>query len=306
MKSLVISWLFPLLVILPPAAVHAQTILADESDTTLPTADTPTAAEPQTQPTAVNQPLETADEYRLSDFLNHFAPYQPIYAVGWPTPNFEIQISMRYQLLTPTGPLAKKYPLLNGINLAYTQQIHGQDIVHTGFFYDINYCPDAFYDLKYLLPPSSPNCWHFDAQVGVDHESNGEKSPDHRALNVVYIRPILDVGQAKGWFFTFAPKIYDYVGSLSLNPDMPFYRGYCDLRLVVGRRDGLQLATIGRVGSHFNRGSAQLDLTYPLTKISRHNLDFLVDAQYFVGYGDTLRTYNQRTSIFRIGVAFVR
>jgi len=291
---------------LAPAVVHGQSILADDSDTPLPTEDGLTATAPQTAPAAVGQFPDTAEAYRLSDFLDHFAPYEPIYAVGWPTPNFKVQISLRYRLLTPDTPLAKKYPLFDGINLAYSQEIHGQDVPNAGFTYDIDYRPDAFYDLQHLLHPSLPVGWHFDAQVGIDHESNGQKSPDHRSLNVVYLRPILDVGQAKGWFFTFAPKFYYYIGGLPNNPDMPFYRGYCDIRLVVGRRKGLQLATTGRIGSNFNRGSAQLDLTYPLTTLTRHNLDFMLDAQYFIGYGDTLRTYNQRTSIFRLGVAFVR
>ncbi len=291
---------------LAPAVVRAQIISADDSSASPSIGSSLPATESETPLPATSPQPDTAQGYRLTDFFNHFAPYEPMYVVGWPTPDFKMQFSLRYQLLTPTGPLATKYPMLDGINFAYTQQVHGGEVVNSGFTYDNDYCPETFYDLRNVLHVALPTGWHFDAQVGADHESNGQKSPDHRSLNVVYVRPILDVGTRNGWFFLFEPKIYYYVGGLSLNPDMPYYRGYCDLRLVVGQRDGLQLSTLGRVGSHFNRGSAQLDLTYPLTKPSRHNLDILIDAQYFVGDGDTLRTYNQRTSIFRLGVATVR
>jgi len=130
--------------------------------------------------------------------------------------------------------------------------------------------------------------------------------PDHRSLNFVYFRPILTMTGDYNLFLTLAPKFYGYVGDLSLNPDIADYRGYCDFRIVVGQLDGLQLATIGRVGNHWNRGSAQFDLTYPLTKILHGNADVSVDAQWFDGYGDSLLTYNHRTSIFRIGLAVVR
>ena len=77
-------------------------------------------------------------------------------------------------------------------------------------------------------------------------------------------------------------------------------------RVVAGLRDSLQLAAIGRIGRDGNKGSIQLDLTYPLTTLLKGNMDLSLDAQYFYGYGDTLLTYNQRSSIFRFGLALVR
>lgn len=109
-----------------------------------------------------------------------------------------------------------------------------------------------------------------------------------------------------GLFVTFAPKIFGYIGSLSDNPDMPKYRGYDELHLTFGQRDGLQLATIGRIGQGFEKASGQFDLTYPLTKLLNGNTDLSIDAQYFVGYGDSLLNYNKYSSIFRIGFSIVR
>jgi outer membrane phospholipase A len=227
---------------------------------------------------------------------------------GSKSPNVKFQLSIRYRLLTPTGPLATKYPLLKGFNFAYTQTSFWDFSGPSPFFFDTSYKPEVFYYLEDLRVKqlNLPRDWQLGAQVGIGHESNGQRDPDHRSLNIVYFRPIFTAATEDGLFFTLAPKFLYYIGSKSLNPDIARYRGYCELRFVVGQRDGLQLATIARVGDRWNRGSGQFDLTYPLTKILRGNVDLSIDAQYFIGYGDSLITYNQRSQIFRIGFALVR
>jgi phospholipase A1 len=201
-----------------------------------------------------------------------------------------------------------QYPLLKGFNFSYSQtSLWDFSDSNDPFFYDSSYRPEFFYYLENLpglrLPPSC----QAGLQAGIGHESNGQKDPDHRSLNILYIRPILTLSATRGdLFLIVAPKAYVYIGGLPLNPDMPKYRGYCDLRVVFGQRDGLELATIGRLGSDFDKGSLQFDLTYPLTKILGGNVDIAVDAQYFIGYGDTLLTYNQYSQIFRVGLALVR
>lgn len=247
--------------------------------------------------------------FGLEEFIQHFAPYEPMYFIGGgQAPNIKFQISIRYRILTPGGPLATQHPWLRGFNFAYSQTSFW-DWSHpsTPFFFDNSYRPEFFYYMERVPGLQLPPAWQLGTQIGVGHESNGKTPPDHRSLNIVYIRPIFTASQSPhGLFFTFAPKIYDYVGSLSLNPDIKRYRGYADLRFIVGQRDGLQLATIGRVGDHFDKGSVQLDLTYPLTNLSHGNTDLCLDAQYFLGYGDTLLEYNKYKSIFRIGFSLVR
>jgi phospholipase A1 len=142
---------------------------------------------------------------------------------------------------------------------------------------------------------------------GIGHESNGAGGTSSRELNMVYLRPIIDIPiGSHGWFVTFAPKFYEYIGGVDGNPDIARYRGYSDIQIVFGQKDGLQLKTIGRIGSHFDRGSAELDLSYPLTKILDGNHDVSVYLQYFTGYGDDLLDYNKRISIVRFGFALVR
>jgi outer membrane phospholipase A len=274
---------------------------------TVPTAAAIAATQPEAASARAGEFPSIGGTYGLDEFIHHFAPHEPMYFVGgWKAPNVKFQFSLRYRLITPDGPWATRYPLLKGFNFAYSQTSLW-DLTHTSnpFFYDSSYRPEAFYYLENL--PGLPKSWQAGVQVGAGHESNGQKDPNHRSLNIAYIRPILSIGgNSNALFLTIAPKFYDYIGSLSLNRDLPRFRGYCDIRVVVGQRDGLQLATIGRVGSHFDKGSAQLDLTYPLTRFFHGNIDLSLDAQYFIGFGDTLLTYNQRSNILRFGLSLVR
>lgn len=267
------------------------------------------ATRPEASSAAAGHFPSIGGTFGLEEFAQHFAPYEPMYFVGgWRAPQIKFQISIRYRLLTPNGPLVTKYPLLGGFNFAYSQtSFWDWSDPNQPFFYDSSYRPEFFYFLENVPRLQLPPGWQFGAQVGVGHESNGRKNPDHRSLNIVFLRPIFTISdRSSSLFFTFAPKIYGYIGDIALNPDMPRYRGYADYRFVMGLRDGLQLAIVGRAGNHLDRGSGQFDLTYPLTKLLNGNADLSIDAQYFIGYGESLLSYNRRSQAFRIGFALVR
>ena len=290
----------------------------------LPTNLDPVAA---TQPAATSRPVDAhgakhpeessaergdfptpAGSTGLEEFVNHFAPHEPIYFIaGWESPAVRFQLSGRYRIFSPGGELATKYPFVKGFNLAYTQTSLWDVSKPSAPFFDSSYRPEFFYYLENVrLAGMAPNA-QLGGILGVGHESNGKDGADSRSLNIAYIRPILSTPLGShDWFVTFAPKLYIYIGDLSDNPDIKRYRGFADLRLVVGQRDGLQLAAIGRIGDHFDRASGQFDLTYPLTKLFRGNVDLCLDAQYFIGYGESLLTYKQYDSVFRIGVNVVR
>jgi phospholipase A1/A2 len=245
--------------------------------------------------------------FGLGEFFNHFAPYEPVYIVGGAaSPNVKFQFSIRYRIFTPTGPMATEEPWLKGFNIAYSQMSLWDLNSSSPFFFDSSYRPEFFYyleNIKGALPGNS----QLGFQAGVGHESNGRGGVQERSLNILYIRPIVDIPlNSDQWFLTFAPKLYTYVGSLSDNPDIAKYRGYADIRVVFGQRDGIQLAALGRIGNEWNRGSIQVDLTYPLTKIFHGNADVSLDLQYFRGFDESLLTYNQRTEAIRLGIAIVR
>jgi len=68
----------------------------------------------------------------------------------------------------------------------------------------------------------------------------------------------------------------------------------------------LQLSALGRVGDDANRGSLQLDVTYPLMKILWGNSSLYLQAQYFTGYGESLLLYRLRSDVYRFGFAIYR
>ena len=153
------------------------------------------------------------------------------------------------------------------------------------------------------MPPK----WQLGLQLGIGHESNGFEGDTHKSINTLYLRPIFSAAaQSNNFFITLAPKAYIYIGPMGLNPDIARYRGFVDLRIVTGWRDGLQLAFRGRLGSNFDKGSALLDLTYPFYNLSGGNIDMSLTAQYFVGYGEGLLGYRDFEQFLRFGVTLVR
>jgi phospholipase A1/A2 len=290
------------------ALLSAPTTALDVGASTPPVPTTAASTQPEATSAAEGHFPASGATFGLEEFFSHFAPHEPMYFVGGTqAPNIKFQLSIRYRLFTPTGPLATRYPVFKGFNFGYTQTSFWDfSNASSPFFFDTSYKPEFFYYMEHAPYLKLPKDWQLGAQVGIEHESNGQRMPDHRSLNIAYFRPIFTVVGDYNLFFTLAPKFFGYIGDKSLNPDIANFRGYSELRLVVGQLDSLQLATIGRVGNHWNRGSAQFDLTYPLTKILHGNADVSLDAQWFYGYGDSLLTYNQRTSIFRMGLAVVR
>jgi outer membrane phospholipase A len=256
----------------------------------------------------------TYNKRTISEFIGHFSGYDPIYFVAGPVnPLAKFQFSFKYQIFNTTSQfgqdqlLANKYPLLAGLHFSYSQLSTWQLNVSGAPFYDNNYRPEFFYSNEDIKAIHLPGVAELGLQTGIGHESNGlGGSTSERAINFLFLRPILDFGDPEKFHFYIAPKAYVYIFGVPDNPDISHYRGYCDLRSVIGWRQGLELSFLGRIGSDYNRGSIQLDLTYPIRDLLRNNVDLYLDAQYFNGYGETLRVYNQRTQAFRIGFALVR
>jgi outer membrane phospholipase A len=168
-------------------------------------------------------------------------------------------------------------------------------------FFDSSYRPEMLFSRARLWT----NSWlRLDLAGGLQHESNGRDGADSRSLNIAYLRPTVLLGHEDRWFLSLAPRVWGYLGELTDNPDLADYRGYYDLRAVVGTPWGVQLSTLLRAGKDFDRGSAQFDLTIPLWDIVRSPL--FLQVQYFNGYGESLLNYNQREDQFRIGFGLFR
>jgi outer membrane phospholipase A len=244
-----------------------------------------------------------------------FSPHEPIYFLwGDDRPNVKFQVSLKYQLFNPEGPLAQSVPAVGGIYVAYTQTSFWDLEGSSSPFFDSSYRPEALFQRNDVFGDRLPN-WlaAVDFQAGVAHESNGKSGPESRSLNVAYVRPVFSFGDPRGrdhgWFVSAAPRVFAYFGDLAENPDIDDYRGHADLRLVVGRWEGLQLASTVRIPDDFNfddGGSLQLDLSFPLRRLSGNNLDLYLHAQYFTGFGESLLRYDEEDHTFRVGLSVVR
>jgi len=110
------------------------------------------------------------------------------------------------------------------------------------------------------------------------------------------------------FYLTLQPKLWwPFVSSD--NPDLIDYVGYGELVSQIGwhylfqsgRWQDLTLGVLLRKGTVGSYGTVQLTLNYrpPWMFTS-----FSFYAQAFFGYDETLLHYNQRTSVFRFGIAF--
>jgi len=239
-------------------------------------------------------------------FKEHISGYEPFYFIaGTKSPNAKIQMSFMYQLLNNEGPLATKAPALKGFHVAYTQTSLWDWNAPSAPFFDTSYKPEFLYAWERIAGGQPPNWYQLDLQGGLKHESNGKDGADSRSLNIAYLRPTLTLGEDDGLQLTLQPRAWVYLGNLSDNPDIADYRGYADLRAIVGWKRGLQLSALGRMGKDANHGSLQLDLTYPMMKIFG-SFSVYLDAQYFTGYGESLLEYNRRSEAFRAGFSIYR
>ena len=240
-------------------------------------------------------------------FKAHLFPYEPMYFLAGPdSPTARFQISLRYQLLNNDGALAERAPWLRGLSFAYTQTSLWDLAGQSAPFFDSSYKPE----LLYVLPRVDRGKWadwfRLDLQGGVQHESNGRDGASSRSLNIAYLKPTMKFGRDGGIELALSPKAFVYLPDVVDNPDIALYRGYFGLQSIIGWDRGLQLRTEGRLGNHADRGSVQLDLTYPMSEFLAGSFSVYLHLQFFNGYGESLLQYNQRESHLRLGISLYR
>jgi outer membrane phospholipase A len=235
---------------------------------------------------------EVGDSFNPQAVLARFDIYEPMYfAVGSRTnTNAKFQLSFRYRMLWD-------------LNLAYTQTSLWDLQSASKPFYDSAYKPRIFW---YRDDVGYRSGWltRLGLEAGVGHESNGKDGADSRSINIAYVTPRFTFGNPDDYHLLVAPRILGYLEKTD-NPDIDDYRGYVDLTMKFGKRNGLLLGAELRRGSQGY--SAQLDLSYPLRPLSGDRFGGYLQLQYFNGYGESLLDYNRKLpSQIRFGYMLVR
>ncbi len=264
--------------------------------------EAPTAL-PQSPPPltnfAVKKPAASAIE---RSFAGRLSAHEGIYFLyGAEKPSAKFQFSFKYRLLSMGSSGSPKT-----LQFAYTQRSLWDITSPSSPFYDTSYMPELMFESLEPMPTTATDrfIW-LGFQAGYKHESNGRDGPFSRSVNTLNLRTAFVLGRPDGWRVIAVPEIFGYIWDLDNNPDIADYRGYGQLRVVVGRNDGPALMTTLRSGKDFDHFTYQLDLTVPFrTRLLEFESYFLL--QYFNGYGESLRTYRQKSDQTRFGISFVR
>jgi phospholipase A1 len=187
--------------------------------------------------------------------------------------------------------------------LAYTQRSLWQlwNAQESAPFRSSDYQPEAIYVVpvpQELRPLPFGWKWMM-LQAGVAHQSNGQAVPLSRSWNRVY----LGAGFERDEFGVQwrVHRRLDESRSDDDNPDLTNYIGRGEI--VATWLPGLATAGLTwRTNLRaLNRGSVQLDLTYPVDSDEPAGLRWYM--QVFSGYGETLLDYNHRQSTLSLGLS---
>jgi len=279
----------------------------------------PLAAE-EIAPAAVDPPATGSEEGSgiatppgRSRFWQRITAYEPTYLLVEPFPgggrnlNVKFQFSLAFQLLG--SPDAEPHPgdeRANGLYGAFSQTSFWDLGAESEPFLDSSYRPELMW--HHGFTPGLLGSDGLAIEGGVGHESNGKTAADSRALNLVFIRPIVRWDLDDGWWIHLGPRFHTYISSLDDNPDIARFRGYANLDASVGIRDGGMLMLRGRVGSEWDRGSLQADVSYPLDRISGGWVHGFAYVQGFFGWSESLVAYDQEVAQPRVlvGIAITR
>lgn len=268
----------------------------------------PSPAPPRSSPDQPSAPALRPVASRLHrTVLENFGFHEPIYFLYGPDePVAKFQLSFRYRLAGRRESPIESDPASKGLYLAYTQRSLWNIKEPSSPFYDTSYLPELMFEsLASESPDRSGLVKFIGYQTGYRHESNGKDGTDSRSLDIFYLRSGVLIGRTNGWRAVIVPRIFLYLSDSSDNSDIEDYRGYGELLLSIGREDGIQVNVTGMAGRKWDKGSVQVDASYPIRIPSVH-FDTFLHVQYFEGYGESLRDYNRKTSTWRAGISLVR
>lgn len=177
-------------------------------------------------------------------------------------------------------------------------QLYNQDLSRP--FRETNYEPELFV--------ARPVDWQFgpiDSELisfGYWHQSNGRDVPVSRSWDRLFVSYVFRAGS---WYVSLKPwwripEDEDYPVTSPKrddNPDIERYLGHFDLNIIKPMGNHvLELLLRNNLRAHENKGSAQIDYSFPISSRFKGLL------QGFTGYGDSLINYNDYENRISIGI----
>jgi phospholipase A1 len=185
---------------------------------------------------------------------------------------------------------------------AYTQISFWQayDYNNSSPFRETDYNPELFYRSR----PLPFHSGHFGADLGFEHESNGQKPPLSRSWNLLYISPYY-YGSNLLLYVKFRYRIPEEEKEFPEsavgddNPDITDFYGYSDIHIYykIWRDHLVHLMLRGNIST----GKGGMSLNYSLPVPNSEGSFFSLRLSQ--GYGESLVDYNK--SITRIGVGIM-
>jgi phospholipase A1 len=191
------------------------------------------------------------------------------------------------------------------IYFAYTQISFWQayDRNNSAPFRETNYNPELFYRTG-LLPFSSGQVG---ADIGFEHESNGQRPPVSRSWNLLYAAPYYSRANLLLYLklryrFPEDKKVHPLDALGDDNPDITDFLGYSDLKLYYRFpwRHMVHLMLHGNIGK--GRGGVVMSYSIP---VSRKNISYFI-VRISNGYGESLVDYNRPLTRIGFGIMFSR
>ena len=189
-------------------------------------------------------------------------------------------------------------------------------------FDESNYAPEVFYGffmkLGDLMPlPGTTTAFLEMARVGFEHESNGERQERSRSWNRIYATTRAGAYFGTDHYLAVSPRVWGPGIGDPDNEDIEEFLGYGTLSVEYGYDPAIRHWYGGgnfgiTVWKGWNRDwdrrgievSAQWRPGYEGKFVEWWKFTPYLHAQLFHGYGETLLTYNQKTTAFRIGISF--
>lgn len=225
--------------------------------------------------------------------------YRPNYFLYGNTDS-KIQLSTKVQLLEDAH-----------LYFAYSQTMFWDIGEVSSPMADVNFNPELFYRFE-NGSNDAPRSW-FDVGL-LEHESNGRDGLSSRAWNRSYVRYTLESRyDAEVRVYSSFKAWIPWTSSFdAYNKDLLYDRGLYELELTVANllggpfvRDDLTLRLYAGGPSHLNPFLGGQEITLRFAVRGRtHAFIPLWTLQVFNGYGEDLLTYNQRRTIFRLGLSY--